>query len=305
MLAFLPAPLLGLVIFSLQAGNVMLFAGLILLLTPLRFLLPGAALKNRVSLWLIAIADTWCTANSRIYALLPPLQWTVDLPENLQRRGWYMVCANHQTWVDILVLFHVFNGRIPFLKFFLKQELIWLPLMGPAMYALDFPFMKRYSKAALERRPELRGKDMETTRRVCAKYRHTPVSVINFLEGTRFTPAKQAEQDSPYQHLLRPKAGGLAFVLSALGPQMHSMLDVTIGYPGGAPRYWDFACGRVSEIQVRVQARDIPASAFAGDYENDPAFRAEFQAYVGRLWEEKDHLLARMQKQEVTERCHV
>ncbi len=63
--------------------------------------------------------------------------------DSLHQRGWYLVSSNHQSWVDILVLQRIFHGRIPFLKFFLKQELIWVPVIGLAWWALDFPFMKR------------------------------------------------------------------------------------------------------------------------------------------------------------------
>jgi hypothetical protein len=50
---------------------------------------------------------------------------------------------------------------------------------------------------------------------------------MNFVEGTRFTPAKHAAQQSPYKHLLKPKAGGLALALHVLGDRFDSLLDVT------------------------------------------------------------------------------
>lgn len=300
MLAFLPAPLLGTIVFLLIVINTLFHSVLILVAAPFRFILPGQTLRNAMTRVLMAMADNWCTVNDRfVYAMLPAIYWEIEYPAQLKRQGWYLVSANHQSWVDILVLFYTFNGRIPFLKYFLKYELIWLPFMGLAMYALDFPFMKRHSKAALARRPELKGQDLETTRKACERFRHTPVSVINFLEGTRFTPAKHAAQQSPYQHLLKPKAGGIAFVLSSLGEQMHSMLDVTVVYPQGVPRFWDFACGRVHHIIVRIRERDIPAAYFVGDYEGDPVFRAEFQAWIGQVWEEKDALLAQYHQEKI------
>ena len=120
--------------------------------------------------------------------------------DGLARHEWYLMTSNHQSWADILVLQKVTNRRVPSLKFFLKQELIWVPLLGLAWWALDFPFMKRYSRAQLEKRPELKGKDMETTRKACEKYAHYPVSVMNFFEGTRFTEEKHRQQNSPYRH---------------------------------------------------------------------------------------------------------
>jgi 1-acyl-sn-glycerol-3-phosphate acyltransferase len=211
--------------------------------------------------------------------------------EGLRYDDWYLVISNHQSWVDIFVLQHVFNKRIPFLKFFLKQELIWVPIIGLAWWALDFPFMKRYSKHQLARHPELRGKDLETTRMACEKFKTTPVSVMNFLEGTRITPTKHQKQNSPYKNLLKPKAGGIGLVLGAMGEQISIMLDVTIIYPQGIPTAWDFFRGQVREIEVIVQKRPIPAEYSNQDYQNDPEFREAFQAWVRELWREKDELL--------------
>jgi 1-acyl-sn-glycerol-3-phosphate acyltransferase len=199
--------------------------------------------------------------------------------------------------VDIFALFYVFTGRIPFLKYFLKQELLYVPFWGQAMYALDYPFMKRFSKETLAKHPELKGKDTETTRRSCEKFRYTPVSVMNFLEGTRFTVEKHARQQSPYRHLLKPKAGGMAFTLSALGEQMHCLLDVTIVYPDGNPTFMDLSSGRVRRVIVRVHQREIPPEAFSRDYESDADFRESFQAWTAAIWARKDAEIASLTQQ--------
>ena len=204
-----------------------------------------------------------------------------------------MLC-NHQSWVDIPVLQKVFNRRIPFLRFFLKQELIWVPLLGLAWWALDFPFMKRYSRQTLLRHPELQGKDREATRRACEKFRHMPVSVMNFAEGTRFTPAKHDAQHSPFRYLLRPKAGGVAFVLDAMGEALHAILDVTIVYPHGPCTIADLIAGRVREVRVHVRERPI-GRELIGSYDEDAAFRGRVKAWMNALWSEKDAQAARMQ----------
>lgn len=290
---FLPPPLTAFIFLPLLVLNTVVFSTLIIAVMPLRFLMPTHRLRTAVTALLVAFATTWCRINNRVlFRLLPRIDWDIELPEGLTRNNWYFVMANHQSWVDIMVLFYTFTDRIPFLKYFLKQELLYVPFWGQAMYALDFPFMKRYSKETLARHPELKGKDTETTRRSCEKFRHSPVSVMNFLEGTRFTPAKHARQQSPYRYLLKPKAGGMAFTLSALGDQMHCLLDVTIVYPDGIPTFMDFCSGRLRRIVVRVQRREIPAEAFNHDYENDPAFRERFQAWTAALWAEKDARIA-------------
>ena len=171
--------------------------------------------------------------------------------ESLHPRGWYLVSSNHQSWVDILVLQRIFHGHIPFLKFFLKQELIWVPVIGLAWWALDFPFMKRGKGQGA------RQSDLKSTREACEKFKRIPTSVINFVEGTRFTPAKHAKQASPYRHLLKPKIGGLGIALATMGEQFEALLDVTIVYPHGAPRF--------SRPAVRPHRRRDRARAAARD----------------------------------------
>ena len=209
-----------------------------------------------------------------------------------------MVVANHQSWLDILVLQKIFHGKIPFLKFFLKKELIWVPFLGLTWWALDFPFMKRYTKSFLKKHPHLKGKDVEITQKACAKFKNMPVSVMNFLEGTRFTPEKSSRQQSPFAHLLKPKAGGIAFVLAAMGEQMHQMLNVTIAYPGGIRNIWQFLCGNVKEIRVRVESLPIDPELI-GDYFTDKKFRVTFQNHLNVMWAEKDALLATLMYQPI------
>jgi 1-acyl-sn-glycerol-3-phosphate acyltransferase len=256
-------------------------------LTLLKLVLPGHALRQACSRALVAIAESWIGVNSALFDVFTRIRWQVEGLAGLRRDGNYLVLCNHQSWVDIPVLQKVFNRRIPFLRFFLKSQLIWVPLLGPAWWALDFPFMKRHSREELARHPELAGKDRETTRRACEKFRHLPVSVMNFVEGTRFTRAKHDAQDAPYTYLLRPKAGGVAFVLDAMGEGLHAILDVTILYPQGAGSMMDLIAGRIRDIRVHV--RELPIDArLRGDYEKDAAFREHFQAWVNALWRDKD-----------------
>ncbi|MFN3581034.1 MAG: acyltransferase, partial [Pseudomonas sp.] len=217
--------------------------------------------------------------------------------ERLDYDGWYLVTSNHQTWVDILVLQHNLNRRMPMLKFFLKQELIWVPIIGLCWWALDFPFMKRYSKAYLAKHPEKAGQDVATTRKACEKFKTTPVAIFNFLEGTRLTPEKHAEQSSPYRYLLRPKSGGVAFVLDAMGQQLRSLVDITLHYPDGSPSFWQLMTGKVRKVVVHCKIRPIPPEFLGQDYQNDEAFRLAFQAWISGLWEEKDQLLAQLHQE--------
>jgi 1-acyl-sn-glycerol-3-phosphate acyltransferase len=261
------------------------------IVTFVRVVLPAARVRAACDRALTALAENWIASNSRAMGLLHGTQWHLTGFDGLDPRASYLVNSNHQSWTDILVLQRVFNRRIPFLRFFIKQQLFWVPVLGIAWWALHFPFMKRYSPATLERHPELRGKDLETTRRVCARLRGVPVSILNFLEGTRYTPEKHAAQQSPYRHLLRPKAGGFAFVLASIGDQLKAMLDVTIVYPQGRPTFWHFLCGRIPLIVVHVEEKEIPVEALTASYTDDERFRARFQAWVRDMWAQKDALI--------------
>jgi len=243
---------------------------------------------------LTRIAERWIAFNSAMFDRYTNTRLVIEQMPELDPQGQYLVICNHQSWVDIPVLQKVFNRRIPLLRFFLKNQLIWVPLLGVIWWALDFPFMKRYSKQMLAKRPELAGRDIETTRKACAKFRDMPVAVMNFVEGTRFSAEKRAAQGSPFAQLLKPRAGGIAFVIDAMGESIDRMLDVTISYGGPAPSLPDLFANRVREIRVSVREVAPLHSPKAGAYENDPVHRARFREWINELWSEKDDRLTRM-----------
>ncbi|MGH8158116.1 MAG: acyltransferase [Rhodanobacter sp.] len=293
MFATLPTLIRIPLVMLLLAANIVLHVLPLFALTLVKVVLPIRAIRLGCSHALVAIAESWIAVNSRMFDGFTRIHWQVEGRDGLRRDGNYLVLCNHQSWVDIPVLQKIFNRRIPFLRFFLKSQLIWVPLLGPAWWALDFPFMKRYSKETLAAYPELQGKDMEATRRACEKFRHMPVSVMNFAEGTRFTPLKHDAQFSPYRYLLRPRAGGLAFVLDAMGDALHAILDVTIVYPNGPCTMMDLIAGRIRDI--RVHMRELPITdELRGNYENDAVFRERFQTWVNTLWNEKNAQIGRM-----------
>jgi len=262
------------------------------LLTLAKMVFKGEQAQIRLSKGLVRIAETWMAINHFAIDLFSRPHFHVEGLGELDKNQWYFVTSNHHTWADILVLQHNLNRRIPMLKFFLKQELLKVPLLGHAWWALDFPFMKRYTRDELERNPSLRGKDLETTRKACEKFAYFPTSIMNFFEGTRFTEAKHAQQESPFKHLLKPKSGGTAFTLNAMGGKLAVLLDVTIIYPKDKPlSLMAYLGGALKDIQVIITAHEIPAWAAQGDYQEDPEFRQRFQAWVSELWQAKDDLI--------------
>ena len=284
----------GVVTLSLMVANVVFWVPLLMIVAVAKLLVPLAGWRRLVSRAMTALAEAWISCNGAIFKLMRVLHLQTEGVTGLAPREWYLVVSNHRSWVDILVLQETFNHRIPFLKFFLKQQLIWVPFLGLAWWALDFPFMKRHSSAYLAQHPEARGQDLEATRKACRRFASLPTSVMNFVEGTRFTRAKHEALNSPYRHLLPPRAGGVAFVLSAMGQMLHAVLDVTITYRETSPTLWDLCCGRLDTVRVHVERRPIERWTTQGDYSEDPEFRARFQLWLGEIWGEKDRRLEAM-----------
>ncbi len=275
-------------LFLLIAASTVLHVVPLLLIAVLKVVLPLPRLRTACNPLLTGLAASWIGFNNWLWDTFTRTRLSLRGDADLQLDGHYLVLANHQSWVDILVLQKVFNRRIPLLRFFLKRQLFWVPLLGLAWWALDFPFMGRYTPRQIAKNPALAGRDIEATRRACDKFRAIPVSIMNFVEGTRFTPAKHAKQGSPYRHLLKPKSGGVAFVLDAMGEGLHAILDVSIAYPAGRPSLVDLLADRVPEVRVQVRQRPIPVELAGGDYQNDREFRVRFQQWMNGLWREKD-----------------
>ncbi|MFC3033632.1 acyltransferase [Pseudoalteromonas fenneropenaei] len=240
-----------------------------------------------------ACASFWVAGNNLNQRLFTNTQIRLAAMPALKPKDWYLVIANHQSWVDILVLQRVLHRQIPFLNFFLKKELIYVPILGLAWWALDFPFMTRSSKSQIKKNPKLKGKDLETTRKACEKFKTMPVSIVNFVEGTRFTDAKHQRQQSPFEFLLKPKAGGVAFVMQAMGEQINQIVNVTLHYPAGRPTFMDFVAGRVPSVDVQVEVMAVDDN-WRGDYSGDSDFRVRFQGELNRVWQQKDQALQQL-----------
>lgn len=281
MLRFLPAPLQGSILILALAVNTILCSLLLYVVALVKLLIPIQSWRIVCSKLANAIARGWVGFNSLGLKLAKNIRWDIQGIDALQPDAWYLLVANHQSMVDIVVLQSIFHRKIPLLKFFLKKELIWVPFLGIDWWTLDFPFMKRTGSAR---------KDMETARNACDKFRLLPVTIMNFLEGTRFTTAKRENENSPFAHLLKPKPGGMAVVLCTLGQRLRSILDVTIVYPEGIPGLWTFLCSNSMEITVRV--KQIPVTPeLLGDYFTDQGFRRRFKDWLDKLWDEKDKLI--------------
>ena len=282
----------GIVVFGICTISTIFWVIPLVLFAILKLLIPHTGFRTLMTRWIMGIGEIWVSTNAAIFAAVNSTQWDIRGLEGLDRNKWYLVIANHQTWIDIVALQTVLNRRIPFLKFFLKQQLIWFPFLGLAWWGMDMPFMKRYSKSYLARHPEKKGKDLEVTKKACEKFRYTPTSVINFIEGTRFTQEKKIRRASPYENLLPPRAGGLALSLATMGSMFDSILDITIVYPDGPPKFWAMCYGELDHVIIDIRKRPVEAWMLEGSYEQDRQYRSSFHRWLTRVWREKDERIS-------------
>lgn len=282
--------LIGMVLVTLIGAIPLLPASLLKLFAPWPAVRRHAA---RVVLW---VAVWWARGINASILGMGRSRVTYDQQVPDDPNGRYVVIANHQCWADVMLLCHVIEPKLPFPRYFIKEQLRWLPVVGLACWALDFPFMKRHSRAEIEKNPALRTQDMETVRRSCAVFRDQPVSVVNFAEGTRSTAAKRKAANSPYRALLPPKAGGTAFTLNAMHGVLDGVLDMTFAYVNRPePKFWDVLCGRVPHVAIQMRRFDVPDDLLVGDYMEDADYRERFKHWLEQRWAEKDAVVAALQ----------
>lgn len=280
-------------IFNLIFGitNLMLCSLLICVIALFKFLAPSQKAKHFCSEMANSIMWLWTTINHKILMLFNRVEWDIKGGENLSTSGWYLVISNHLSWTDIVILCSVLKGRVPMPKFFLKQQLLYIPFLGMACWALDMPFMRRYSREFLIRNPHLKGKDLETTRRSCARFKNTPTTVVNYVEGTRYTPEKQGRTRGDFKHLLPPKSGGIAYTLAAMGEQFEGIVNITLAYPKNRTHpFKSVLFGQMKKVVVRIEVLPVDSSV-SGDYFNDKPYKREFQLWLTELWKKKDKTL--------------
>jgi len=282
--------LIGILSSILVCGNMVLACIPLFAMAIVKGLLSLAGL-NRATTWMSRamdlIIDYWVGCNRIFFRLLGIYQdrtvWENDI--HLSRDRWYVAVCNHQSWPDILILQTILN-RVPPVKFFTKRQLLWIPFFGLAMWLLGFPYVRRLSRAQIEANPKLLGVDRESTLQACEGFRNHPTTVLNFLEGTRYTAEKHANQEGRFQSLLNPKSGGLSLVLAALEHEIDALIDVTIDYPQGTPTFWQFMKGECRAVEVHAVCREIPAAVHAAP--DLDAKRRAVEVWVEDIWREKD-----------------
>ena len=268
-------------------GSLVSLCGIIKLLIPIS---KFHIVISKIAYW---ISGGYVLTNNFLMKVFYDPEWDIQGLGDFNINGTYLVMSNHLSLLDIPALQRIFFKQIPFLRFFIKQQLIFVPFLGQGLWALNFPSMKRYSKETLKKHPELRGKDLETTKQSCENLRGQPVSMLIYAEGTRFTPEKNRRANSPYRNLLKPRAGGINTVLRSLGDQLTSILNVTLVYPGHAsPSLFDFLLGKITRIVISIEPlklgeNEVPSLAQIKSKTGSLAIRK----FLNHSWEVKDKII--------------
>ena len=258
-----------------------------------KLIAPKGRATDAMTHLLSSFGELWVSVNKSVVWFYRDMEWDVQIPDDISHKGRYLVFCNHQSGVDILALQHCLNRRAPFGRYLLKQQLIWVPVLGVAWWALDMAFLRRYSRQELLKNPALRGKDLVNAARACEKLKHIPVSMMTFPEGTRFSEAKRKDQNSPFEHLLRPRYGGVGQVLYSFDDALDSLIDVTITYPHGKPSVWQYISGQVKKISVNIQLRPIGKNIRGKNFREDSVAKRELKTWVDGIWGEKEQYITR------------
>jgi len=283
--------LTGVICFLLLVFNTLFWCIFLLSLAVIKLIIPLESSKRIFTHLIILIGECWIFCNGLWIKAFHNPKWKVEGFEKLDKKNWYLSLANHQSWADIFILQSISNRKIPMLKFFMKDVLIWVPVIGLAWWALDMPFLKRYSEEKIKRNPELRGKDISSMKKSFTRFSRYPVSIFIFAEGTRFSKEKKDLQSSPYSNLLLPKPGGIGLTLSTM-PYINKMIDFSIKYESDKKTFWAFLCGEMNEAIVKVNLIDIPQKLLGGDYSEDEIYRDDLKNWLYDIWQEKDKFLS-------------
>jgi 1-acyl-sn-glycerol-3-phosphate acyltransferase len=292
----------GAIALILMTANTIILTMVIFIFALIKLILPQGRARHIVSHGLSSIGELWISINSTVLWFYRGMEWDVELPDGLDREGHYLVFSNHQSWVDILVLQRCLNRRAPFMRFLLKQTLIWVPFLGAAWWGLDMVFLRRYTKKQILKNPALKNRNLENAARACEKLKHIPVSMMAFPEGTRFTREKHRRQQSPYDYLLLPRFRGIGQILYSFDHSLGEVIDVTIFYPGGVPTFWQFVSGQVSKISVRVDLKPIDDGLMGKNFREDAEAELQLETWLNGIWEENDGQLGVMVKAELAEK---
>lgn len=282
--------LVGVFVLILIIINISLLASCLLSFAGVRFLIPQAKWRRGCLSIMNKTYHIWVDLNYLIMQLLPT-RWHVSGHENLSSEQSYLVIANHRSWLDILVIQCILNRRTSHNIFVLKDILRWLPFAGWVCWAMGYLFVKRVTPAQVRKNPSLKYADRDSINQGCERLKKNPFTLINFVEGTRFSEEKRQKQKSVYENLLSPNVAGFALIFNALSENVTSVLDVTLIYDDNKIDFWQFLQGNLSDIKIQITTID-PKQLLRGDFMRDRVYRKEFRQMLNKIWLDKDARLS-------------
>ena len=284
-------PLAGIVSSILVIVNFVLFILLSFIAGVLAHLVPYKPWRRKVVSWAMNVPALWYRSSYLLLRLNVSISWDISIKDTYNKHGWYILMCNHLSWLDIPVVAGVFSFKVSAIKFFMKEELVWLmPLGGLACKLLGFPMLSRGNK-------NIRSgtKDMDVIANACEDVKPYPTSLFMFIEGTRFSEQKCSKQKSPFRYLLKPKMGGFATVLNSMHNQLDGILDVTINYEPRQFSFINFILGRVKKVTIRSRVIPIDPNLL-GDFKKDANYKTQLRTWLDQQWQLKDSQLAAMNK---------
>ena len=181
-----------------------------------------------------------------------------------------VVICNHQSWFDIPLLQEVITGNGPIIKFLIKRELVWVPIIGWICLALDFPRLHRGKNA------NTGENDFSIIRKASKSHGNESGALLIFPEGTRFTEQKKIAQDAPYRNLLKPRSGGLEMIKKHAASDT-PLVDITIDYHQKGVHIWNCLHGVPNKITITFEHFKLAEIEDIGGWLNE-------------RWREKDKL---------------
>ena len=283
--------LIGIISSTILIVNTLILAILMIPLGIIKFLIPIKSLRASFTKIIIKIGEIWISVNSLWVIKLHKPNLEIHGQENLGGNSWFLSTSNHQSAADIFIVQFITNRKIPMLKFFIKYELIYVPVIGICWWALDMPFLKRYTQEQIKRNPKLEGRDYKKMKKSLEHYSLHPVSIFSYAEGTRFSKEKHINQNSKFSHLLKPKEGGLAIALSNVN-KIKELIDITIIYDSDNLGFWNYLCGNIKNIKIFISKTKIPSKYLIDTLITNNELRSDFKLWLYDRWAEKDVLIS-------------
>ena len=266
------------------------FAVTLLTIVNIPRIIPNRNLKVLLGSFSNTMGSATVASITAALKILHKIEWDFQMPEDVNTDTWYIAMSNHQSWADIFILLAAGHQKIPLLKFFMKKELQWIPIIYLVHKTVDMPFLNRHSRAQIQSNPELKKVDFENAKIAAKRFSRNPSTAFSFAEGTRFTGQKHAEQESPYTNLLKPKVGALAIALSGM-PKVNTLVDFTVVYASKKRSTWDFLCGDLSKAKVVAKTYSLPENLKNRSFEEEDDYRRDFQTFVDAIWLEKEQVI--------------